>query len=127
MLRRLLPVFFVLSALFLFACARTVAPPTNDAGPGTVAKPTATTAAVPPAGGAIGVPECDDYLAKYDACVSGKVPEIARAQYKATLEQARKSYQQAALTPQGKATLAATCKQAAEQARAAFKSYNCTF
>jgi|SRR6185295_17831683 len=124
MLRRLLPVLFVLSALFLFACAKTAVPPTNDAGPG-VAKPAATTAV--PHTGAIGVPECDDYLAKYDACVSGKVPEVARAQYKAALEQARKSYQQAALTPQGKATLAATCKQAAEQARAAFKSYNCTF
>src|SRR5215471_6521736 len=40
----------------------------------------------------IGVPECDDFLAKYDACVTGKVPEAARAQYEASLKQWRDSW-----------------------------------
>ena len=125
MLRRTLPILFVLSALLLFACAKG---PTNDAGP-SVSKPAATqaTPATTASAGKIGVPECDEYLAKVDACVSSKVPETARAQYKASLEASRKAWQQAALTPQGKAGLAAACKQATEAAKTAYKSYNCTF
>lgn len=125
MLRRTLPVLFVLSALLLFACTKG---PTNDAGP-SVAKPAATPAATSTTASTdkIGVPECDDYLAKYDACITGKVPEVARAQYKTALDQTRKSWRQIAATPQGKATLAAACKKASEDARTAMKSYNCTF
>ena len=128
MLRRTLPILFILSSLLLFACAKQGAGPTNDAGP-TVAKPAATKATPPTTAGTgkIGVPECDDYLAKVDACVSSKVPEAARAQYRAAMETNRKAWQQAASTPQGKAGLAAACKQATEAAKTAYKSYNCTF
>ena len=75
----------------------------------------------------LGVPECDDYIAKYEACVNGKVPELARAQFKASLKALRDSWRQAASTPQGKAGLAAGCKQATEQAKTAMKSYGCAF
>ena len=129
MLRRILPVLFVLSALFLFACAKT-APPTNDAAPEAAKKAASTTppaATTTPSTGKIGVPECDDYLAKVDACVSSKVPEAQRAQYKAAMETSRKAWQQAASTPQGKAGLAAACKQATEAAKTLYKAYNCTF
>ena len=129
MLRRLLPVLFVLTALFLFACAKTAVPPTNDAGPDTAKKasPAATPAATAttPSTGKIGVPECDEYLAKADAC---KVPEAARTAYKTALDNYRKAWQQAAATPQGKAGLAAACKKATEASKTAYnKSYNCTF
>ena len=128
MLRRLLPVLFVLSSLLMFACAKQGVPPTNDAGP-TAAKPAATQSAMstPANTDKIGVPECDDYLAKVEACVSHKVPEAQRAQFRLNIETTRKGWQKAASTPQGKATLAATCKQATEQARTAYKSFNCTF
>ena|SRR5947209_18148959 len=75
----------------------------------------------------VGVPECDDFIAKYDACVSDKVPAAARAQYKTTLAQWRKSWHDLAANPQTKATLAAACKQAAESAKTSMKSYQCTF
>jgi|SRR5215468_7039520 len=75
----------------------------------------------------VGVPECDEFITKYDACVSDKVPEAARAQYKTTVAQWRKSWHDLAANPQTKATLAAACKQAAESARTSMKSYNCTF
>jgi hypothetical protein len=128
MLRKLFPVLFVLSALLMFACARQGTTPTNDAGP-TMAKPAATQSATstPAHADKIGVAECDDYLAKVEACVSHKVPEAQRAQFKMTIETSRKGWQQAASTPQGKATLAAICKQATEQARTAYKTFNCTF
>jgi hypothetical protein len=127
-LRRLLPVLFLLSALLLFACAKPGGSPSSEATP-PAATPAAThsASATTASTGKIGVPECDDYLAKVDACVSSKVPEAARAQYKAAMETNRKAWQQAASTPAGKASLAAACKQATESAKTAYKMYNCTF
>lgn len=75
----------------------------------------------------IGIPECDDFLAKYDACVSSKVPESARAQYKSSLDQWRNSWKTLAANPQTKGTLAAACKTTIEQARTSMKSYGCDF
>ena len=88
------------------------------------ATPAATVAA---AGDKIGVAECDDYLAKVDACVSGKVPEAARAQFRAGIDQTRASWRTLAANPQTRGSLAAACKTAAEQAAATYKAYGCTF
>ena len=96
---------------------------TATASPAT-ATTTTTTAA---SGEKVGVEECDDYLAKYEACISGKVPEAARAQYNSTLEQMRKSWRTIAASPQGKAGLAQACKTATESARTALKSDGCSF
>ena len=87
--------------------------------------PASTTAST--AGDKIGVPECDEYLTAYDACVSSKVPEAARSQYKTSIDQMRASWRKAAENPATKASLAAACKQATETARATMKSYGCTF
>ena len=90
-----------------------------------------TTAATPAnkvaAGDKIGVPECDDFIAKYDACVSSKVPEAARAQYKSAVDQWRASWKKLAENPATKGSLAAACKQAAAQQEAALKSYGCSW
>lgn len=75
----------------------------------------------------IGVPECDDFIAKYDACVSGKVPEAQRAQYKNGIDQWRSSWKQLAANPATKGTLASACKKAAEQQDTAMKAYGCSF
>ncbi len=128
------------SLLLCFVCVIVVAgcsktEPTNEANansanankPAATASTPATTAPATASADKIGVPECDDYLSAYDACVSGKVPEAARAQYKTAIEQARASYRKAAENPQAKALLATQCKQAAEQTKAALKSFNCTF
>jgi hypothetical protein len=118
----------VVCALVLVGCAKTETNSnsnTNTAATKTTtpASTTATTASADK----IGVPECDEYIAAYDACVSGKVPEVARAQYKAAFDQLRTSWKKLAANPQTKTSLAAACKQATEQARTAMKTYNCTF
>src|SRR4051794_13911833 len=56
-------------------------------------------------GDKIGVAECDEYIQKYEAYVSGKVPEAARATYKTSLDAMRTSWKKAAETPQGNAAL----------------------
>jgi hypothetical protein len=78
-------------------------------------------------GDKIGVPECDNFIEKYEACITGKVPEAARAQFNATLKQWRDSWRQAAATPQGKAGLAQGCKVAADSARQSMKAFGCDF
>jgi hypothetical protein len=92
------------------------------------AAPAATAAAtVAATGDKIGVPECDDFLAKYETCVSSKVPAAARAQYEATLTQWRKSWRDLAANPQTKATLVQACKTATESARQSMASMGCEF
>jgi hypothetical protein len=88
-----------------------------------------TTAETKPAttGEKIGVAECDEYLDKYEACVTGKVPENMRATFKTSLDQARKSYKDAAMNPQAKSTLASTCKQALETTKQSMAAYSCAW
>jgi ABC-type Zn uptake system ZnuABC Zn-binding protein ZnuA len=89
--------------------------------------PTSTPATTTPASGdKVGVPECDDYLAKYEACLS-KVPEAGRAQYQAAFAQVRKSWRDLAANPQTKASLAQACKMASDQAKSSMKTYGCEF
>ncbi len=59
-------------------------------------------------GDKIGVPECDEYIAKYEACIKGKVPEAARAAMQSSFDTARKSWKDMAATTQGKAGLASS-------------------
>jgi len=86
-------------------------------------------AAAPPAATAsgFGVPECDEYMTKYLACIDSKVPEAARAMVRQGLDQTKASWQQAAATPQGKQGLAAGCKQATEAAKQAMAAYGCSW
>ena len=76
---------------------------------------TGTTAA--PAGASVGVPECDAYLTKYEACI-GKMSGPAKMAAEPALKAQRDSFKQAAATPAGKASLANTCKQSMESIKA---------
>lgn len=93
----------------------------------TPASTTATPASTTSAAGDIGVAECDDFLKKYEACVSGKVPAAAQATFKSSMEQWRTSWKQLAANPQTKSTLAAACKSSMDTAKTSLASYNCTW
>lgn len=131
---------------FLIACgspaanntAANNASPANTSTPATTASPANTTdsnaaadadkkddAADTAAADKIGVAECDDYIAKYEACLSKNVPAAQRATYEATFKTMRESYATAASTEAGKSGLAATCKTALETTKAAMSSFNC--
>ena len=56
----------------------------------------------------VGIAECDEYLTKYERCVSEKVPEASRAQPRRSVEMMRAGWQQAALNPATKASNKAT-------------------
>ena len=117
-------------AIFLIGCSTTETNTNTNTNTtsGTTEKPaTATTPATTTAstsGTSVGVPECDDFLAKYDSC-TGKVPEMVRAQYENAGKQMRDQWKKLAANPDTKGSLAAACKQAVEQQAAAWKMYGC--
>src|SRR2546426_9123172 len=130
MLRTASFIFAVLCIAILIGCSKTEMTNNNSNANRTVGstdkQTTAPEKTMASSGEKIGVPECDDFIAKYDACLS-KVPEVARAQYKNALAQWREQWRGLAQNPQTKATLVSVCKQAAEQQAAALKSYGCGF
>jgi len=80
-----------------------------------------------PAGDSIGVAECDDYIKKYEACltkVAAKAPS-AEAPMKQAFQTARSGWKAAATTPAGKASLASACKQAMDTAKSTMTAYAC--
>jgi len=80
-----------------------------------------------PAGDSVGVAECDEYIKKYEACltkIAAKAPQ-AEGPLKTAFQAQRDGFKKAAETPQGKATLATACKQATETAKASTSAYAC--
>ena len=96
---------------------------TNSAAPAS-ASPVATVNA---SAEAVGVPECDKFISEYEACVTTKVPEQARAQFNAAVKTWRTEWKKLAANPQTKAGLVTACKTQLEAARTQMKAYNCTF
>ena len=52
-----------------------------------------------------GIAACDDFLTKYDTCVTSKLPEAQRATYKAQLDQTRKTWLDMAKNPSAKSAM----------------------
>ncbi len=100
---------------------------TNTANTATPASTAPTNTAAAPSADKIGVPECDEYIAKYEACINSKVPENMRATFKNAFDASRKAWRDAAATPQGKAGLATACKAAHDQAKTTLGSYGCSW
>jgi hypothetical protein len=74
-----------------------------------------------------GVAACDDFMTKYEACLTGKVPAAARTQYKTQIDEMRKTWSDLAKNPAVKSTLEGTCKQTADQMKMAMSSFGCSF
>jgi hypothetical protein len=75
----------------------------------------------------VGIAVCDDFLKKYEACVTTNVPEAQRTMFKGQFDQMRKMWSDAAKNPSAKTTLEGTCKQSAEQMKTSMSSFGCTF
>lgn len=78
-------------------------------------------------GESTGVPECDEYLNKYEACLKEKVPAVARPALEDAMKKNRETYKSLAASPATKAALPNTCKQALEATKTAMASYGCTW
>src|SRR5262245_58932065 len=79
------------------------------------------------AGDSIGVPECDEYIRKYEACltkVAAKNPQ-AEAAMKQGFDAARAGWKASAANPQAKAALGPACKQAMDAVKTSMAPYAC--
>src|SRR5262245_59631164 len=74
-----------------------------------------------------GIAACDDFLKKYEACVTSKVPAAQKATFQGQLDQMRKAWSDAAKAPGVKETLESTCKQSTEQMKAVMSGFGCAF
>ena len=134
MSKSLLIILCVLTGLLVLACAKsedtnrnltatnsntpaTVGPATNRNGNGN----DNTTVA------AVGIAECDNFIAAYENCVSTKVPEAARAALKTSVTTWRTEWKKLADNPQTRGSLTAACKRQQEASAQQMKAYNCTF
>ena len=134
MRRFTLVILLTVVALALFACSKTENTSNSNSNSATAEKSTGTTgtsttstSSTASTGDKIGVPECDDYIAKYESCVRSKVPEAMRSQLESSLKTARENWKKAAENAQSRGTLAAACKQATDAAAASMKAWGCTF
>jgi hypothetical protein len=119
----------IVTGLLVLACAKSEETNRNVAAPaGTNSSaPASTPATTASAGDKIGIAECDTFLTAYENCVSTKVPEAGRAQYKTIINNWRTEWKKLADNPQTRATLATVCKTQQETARTQMKSLGCTF
>ena len=122
MLRKSLLIFSILCAAILIGCSKTEMSNSNSMADNSNKSMASSGTA---SGDKIGIPECDDYIAKYEACTS-KVPEAGRAAYKNSLDQVRASWKKLAADPATRGSLAAACKQATDAAAASWKMYGCS-
>lgn len=75
-------------------------------------------------GDKLGVPECDDFIAKYEICLT-KIPEAQRENYRKTLETTRTGLKKAVTIPQAKAVLGISCNQSLKTARETMTEFSC--
>jgi hypothetical protein len=76
---------------------------------------------------AVGIPACDDFLTKYEACITGKIPAAQQPMFKSSVDQMRAGWASAAKTPHAKPALESACKQSSEQAKVSTAAYGCVF
>ena len=75
----------------------------------------------------IGIKACDDFIARYEACVTDKIPAASQAEFKSALTQWRTEWKQLASDPNNNLILTGVCNQIQEQSKAAFTPYGCAF
>jgi len=127
MLRKSLVVFSIFCAAILIGCSKTETGNSNSTAGSSNSAGTSGGGSSTTAGDKIGIPECDEYIAKYEACVRGKMPEAARAASESALKSARDNWKKAAENAQSRGTLAAACKQASDAAATSMKAYGCSW
>jgi len=74
-----------------------------------------------------GIAACDDFLTKWDTCITSKLPAAQRGAYQAQIDQSRKLWLDAAKNPATKATVEATCKQTSDAMKTALQGLGCSF
>ena len=121
---RTILIVVVVSVSFLNGCAGLV---TRSNSNSKRAKGSSNSAATPTTSSEkIGIPECDDFIAKYNSCISDHVPAAKKAEYKENIDAFARTWKQL-MANSDKSTVAAACKRHSDMARENMKSFGCEF
>lgn len=72
----------------------------------------------------IGVPQCDEFFTKYEACMA-KIPAAQQTQYKGQMDQMRAAWKGMADNPQTKGSLESTCAQMNATMKTSMAQFGC--
>ena len=75
----------------------------------------------------IGIPECDEFVAKYEACITDHVPEAKQRQYRENIAAWSKAWRQQMVNTTARDVVAAACKRHIIASRESMKSFGCEF
>ena len=117
-------IVLVVSVSFLNGCAGLVTRSNSNSKP---AKGSGNSAAATVSSSEkIGIPECDDFIAKYNACISDHVPEAKKVEYKENIDAFARTWKQMTANAD-KNVVAAACKRNSEMTREKMKQFGCEF
>jgi hypothetical protein len=74
----------------------------------------------------IGIPECDEYVRKYESCLD-KVPDEARPKLRTALDEQQKQWRAAARDKFARDGAADQCRSAIATAKQTMSAYGCDF
>ena len=120
---RTILIVLVLSVPFLNGCAGLATRNNSNA---TATKGSSNSAAGQTASAKIGIPECDDFIAKYNACISDHVPAARKTEYKENIDAFARAWKQL-MANSDRAVVAAACKRHTDMARENMKQFGCEF
>jgi len=120
---RTILIVLVLCVSFLNGCAGLVTKSNSNS---KLAKGSSNSAAATTSSEKIGIPECDDFIAKYNTCISDHVPEAKKAEYKENIDAFARTWKQL-MANSDKNTVAAACKRHSDMARENMKPFGCEF
>ena len=72
-----------------------------------------------------GIPECDDYVRKMNACINDKVPADEQSALRFQLGSTKRTWQKESLDPSQRDSLASECRDAASLAARSTEQYGC--
>ncbi|HLN08865.1 MAG TPA: hypothetical protein VK281_07900 [Xanthobacteraceae bacterium] len=75
----------------------------------------------------IGIPACDDFLAKYEICMNQKASAAQQSAFKTQVDETRKTWSDLAKDPGTRPALEASCRQTAEQIKKSLRALGCAF
>jgi hypothetical protein len=75
----------------------------------------------------VGIPVCDDFIAKYESCVTGKIPAASQAEFANALTQWRTEWKKLAADPNNNMILTGICNQMQAQSKASLSPFGCAF
>jgi hypothetical protein len=75
----------------------------------------------------IGIPECDEFVAKYEACITDHVPEAKQRQYRENIQAWVKLWRQRMVEAAPREVVVEACKNHIIASRESMKSFGCEF